>query len=469
MLRASRAVSEENAIDLLDSRRFDIPAKTLCARYVEKTLDSNWGVEVYAHHLEVWNGLHELAPVKNGLQEYIDSYKEILEAVKQDRFDFKRWPVSLDANGAVIDGSHRLAAAIYYGKRVKTRDGVDGKGQICPWSYLKNRKKHVPTGLQEKYADAMAQEYMKLKQGHTGLFVVMLFPSAQGHDEQVAGILEDYGRVVYDKSINFTANGAINLIRQVYFDEAWLGTFAQGFPGANSKAAPCFAKRGPMRVYLVESDDTDGIMALKQRIRDVFEIENHSVHINDTNEETFYLANMLFNRNTLHFLNHATLQPDYDVFNRQFAALKRWVDAARINRDDLCVDASSTLSAYGLRQGRDIDFLHAESVVTSGAPPDVNSHNDWAHHYDKTIDDILYNPTNHFYYDGIKFTTPEVVRAMKHRRGEKKDIRDCALLDSLPSRDVQLSPEIVHRTGRRSGMKRFIRALRGRLRPDPNA
>jgi len=41
-----------------------------------------------------------------------------------------------------------------------------------------------------------------------------------------------------------------------------------------------------------------------------------------------------------------------------------------------------------------------------------------------TKDEIIYNPPNHFYYRGIKFASLEMVKQMKSKRGEEKDISD---------------------------------------------
>ena len=40
-------------------------------------------------------------------------------------------------------------------------------------------------------------------------------------------------------------------------------------------------------------------------IRNIFNEGNHSVHINDTKEETIRLAKCLLNKNSVHFLNNS--------------------------------------------------------------------------------------------------------------------------------------------------------------------
>ena len=39
-------------------------------------------------------------------------------------------------------------------------------------------------------------------------------------------------------------------------------------------------------------------------------------------------------------------------------------------------------------------------------------------------DEIIYNPENYFYFNGFKFATLNVIKKMKEKRGEPKDIND---------------------------------------------
>ena len=98
------------------------------------------------------------------------------------------------------------------------------------------------------------------------------------------------------------------------------------------------------------------------------------------------------------------------------------------------MDASAVLSVYGLRECRDLDFLYrGENIETNVL--DVNCHNFDAHDYIIGKDEIIFNPENHFYYEGIKFATLETIRDMKINRNEEKDRRDVALINSCLGED----------------------------------
>ena len=62
----------------------------------------------------------------------------------------------------------------------------------------------------------------------------------------------------------------------------------------------------------------------------------------------------------------------------------------------------------------------------------VKNHNGiWLSYYTKTKDDIIYNPENHFYFNGFKFVSLNILREMKKKRNEIKDQNDLKLIMNL--------------------------------------
>ena len=102
---------------------------------------------------------------------------------------------------------------------------------------------------------------------------------------------------------------------------------------------------------------------------------------------------------------------------------------SRDDRNDFCVDSSAVLSSYGLRDCRDLDFLHLTDVdsIAHG----IDCHNEEATHYAEKKDDIIYNPRFHFYSFGVKFASLNVVKEMKVGRNEEKDKVDVKLISEV--------------------------------------
>jgi hypothetical protein len=215
----------------------------------------------------------------------------------------------------------------------------------------------------------------------------------------------------------------------MYYGEQWAGGWDNNFAGFRDKAGLCFTDEGPVRVYLVEFDNVVLAQSVKIQIRDIYNISNHSVHINDTYEETMRLARVLLNDNSIHFMNNSNLVL-YKNFQEQLNYFKHWIRANNLDIEDYCVTASSILSMYGLREGNDLDYLH-NSLEIQGHDM-IHSHNEYGiDRYHTHKDDIIYNPINHFYYSDIKFASLNVVKQLKQKRGESKDTRDLALMDRI--------------------------------------
>jgi hypothetical protein len=47
------------------------------------------------------------------------------------------------------------------------------------------------------------------------------------------------------------------------------------------------------------------------------------------------------------------------------------------------------------------------------------------------LDNILFNPDNYFYFQGVKFLSINLLKKMKTNRNETKDVKDIKLIDSL--------------------------------------
>lgn len=418
---------EKEPVDLLTHDRVDVIAKYAYLKFKELNIKSKWAAELYESHLKVWNNLHEGAPLKNGIQDYITTFDVMSESIKNNTFDFKNSPVDIDRTHKLLNGSHRVAACLFHNKKCLCQISPPDKGQLnCGWSYFKTRSQFVKTGLLDKYLDYMATEYAKLKDN---VYVATVFPSTQGESEDfIRSIFKKYDcYIVYFKTIKLNELGLFNLVKQMYHGEQWIGGWHNGFSGSRSKARLCWGPAGITRTYLIECSIESNLDKCKQEIRAHFKIQNHSMHINNTKEETLKLTGALFNKNSIHFLNHAK-EENYKKFYGFFRQYKQWL--TNQGRDNFCVDASSVLSAYGLREGRDLDFLHFGADIKSNMA-DINCHNKDAQHYTTNVDDIIFNPDNYFYYDGFKFASLGIIKKMKEARNEPKDVVDVNLINGL--------------------------------------
>tara|TARA_R110000796_G_scaffold72282_1_gene163563 strand:+ start:2073 stop:4094 length:2022 start_codon:yes stop_codon:yes gene_type:complete len=409
------------SVDLFKWNRFDLPIKTLFLKDYSRGIA--FGEEVYKEHLRLWNGFKEYNnPDKNTYKKFRDAFLQIEKDIRSNNFDWKRSPIVIDQESHLLNGSHRTAASAFVNTEAEFEVGVDMKdGQkVCDYKMFKE------LGLPEDYMDAAALEMVR---HNKNLLMVSLFPSAN-HSRDIDHILNKYGNIAYRKDVHLNNIGAFNYTLQLYKGEAWAGDWHNNFAGFRDKARLCFTNENPMTVYLVEFDDLTQARSAKEDIRAIYNIGNHSVHINDTHEETLRLSRCVLNKNSISFLNHCNIKP-YQKFLQQVSYYENYIIENGLDFEDYCISASSVLSLYGLREGNDLDYLHTDSKQIQGHP-DIHSHNEYGiDRYTKKTKEIVHDPNNHFYYGNLKVASLDIIKALKTLRGELKDIKDLELINSI--------------------------------------
>jgi hypothetical protein len=220
-------------------------------------------------------------------------------------------------------------------------------------------------------------------------------------------------------------------MRELYAGEAWAGGPHDNWHGYRMKESLCYTNDSPTYCFLIELDESEIGRTIKNDIRNMYGVGNHSVHINDTHEQTVRLAKCLFNSNSIHHLNK-TKPVHYSKFQSAIDRFKNFIESNNLDIDDYCVTASSVLSIYGLREGEDVDYLHHFEDKITDPQNVIHSHNEYGvGRYDLSYDEIIYNPKYYFHSQGVKFASLETVKKLKEKRGEEKDLIDINLINSI--------------------------------------
>ena len=189
---------------LVSPRRLDTMAKYVYALHRTMGIPSAWGTHVYREHLRVWNQFREGdASGKCSFEDYQQSFDRLLESVAETGFDETMGLLPVDRNDTIIDGAHRLAAALARRSAVRVVR-FDALAANYDHDYFKQR------GLAVEVLDEMVLQYCRLD---AGVRVAVLFPVARGHDEEVLRLLREQGAIVYRKAVTLTRNGRATLIR----------------------------------------------------------------------------------------------------------------------------------------------------------------------------------------------------------------------------------------------------------------
>lgn len=404
------------AINLLRENRFDINAKTIYGRHREKNVQSNFYKALYLSHIKAWNNFYERDPRKNSPQDFINAFDSVLDSVKNEGFLNHEKNYVPTKNGYVYNGAHRVASSIVYDKDVVHKED-DREGQLdCSYKFFKQ------IGLHDIFLDEMALEFVRNKDN---VYTINLFAPTEAGTAEVNKIISKYSDIVLEKNINLTTIGKVNYIVNLYEGERWIGNYQNGFVGAKSKADACFGQSKNLVFYLVTTSDPDSLLKCKEELRKYFNRDKHSVHINDTQEETWRAASTMLNKNSLFFLN-TCCYPRMDKFNFLFEEYLKFLSDK--NKEDFCISSSAVMSLFNLRDCNDIDYLCHDEEYADLKNEHYASHEDQLKYYSLSKDDIIFNPMNHLYFKGVKFSTIKVVQEMKKNRKEQKDYNDLRIM-----------------------------------------
>jgi hypothetical protein len=442
------AVSWVPAQDLLVPQRLDLAVKLMYADWTRRQIDCDFARRLYLEHLRVFNGCVEAdGSGKITAEQFCASFDALIADVTATGFrEDAVIPVSED--GVVLDGAHRVAVCLALGLPVPVVRTTLERGPVYDADYFEAR------GMKQPFLDAAIFAYAKWAPRTR---VVLVWPTAEGRNPELEGVVREHAQVVARKDVVLSANAAVNLVCRTYADEPWLGGPSDDYAGARNKAQWCTRGRGPLRVFLVEP--TQDPLQLKESVRGLFGHGKHSVHINDTHDETVELVELLFNDNSLHHLHLAPpTAPRW--FRRLFAHYDSWLrELPAEEQDRFCIDGSAVLAAYGVRDVRDLDFLHCGAGTVDTGFREIALHEGAEELYARSVDCLVHDPTVYFSYRGRKMLAAPLIREMKARRGDSKDVDDVEMLDAVLSHSL---PAASPRTWLRKNLS--PRRLKGRAK-----
>jgi len=441
-------IKRENPIKFLTAKRFDLIAKLIYIKYKESNIQSNFAKELYLKHIEVFNGFYEAdGSNKTGKLEFLKSFDLLINSVKENGFDIDT-VIPVNKKCILLDGAHRVATCLYFSEDIHYVN-LEIESKVFDYNYFLN------SGLDSFYLDEMALEYINIKP--KDLYLVFIWPTSGGkHENDLKKIFNKYGDVVYRKNISLTKRGSVNLIRNLYENEDWLGNAKNEYIGAQNKASWCFENQGDVRVFLFES--VKNMIQMKEEIRKIFKVNKHSIHITDTPEEVIKFSKLVFNDNTVHWMNFSGFN-NYSWFNKLLSHFKDWLNENNYDINKFCIDGSATLASYGIRLSRDLDFFYSGTENVSTGFKEIDCHNIRLNNDKKRIDDQIYNPKNYFYFNSIKFISLNNLKTYKKERGENKDIEDVNKINNLlinKSLSVPLNIKLLLNISYWKGKLKFI-------------
>lgn len=406
---------------LLTHTRFDLAFKLL---YLEKrSKGAKFARKIYSEHIRAFSLGKFTEPgneEKNNIDCFIEDFHKTFDSIKLNGFDSSKTLIPLSKNGAIANGAHRVASAIYLDKNVDCIH-INSCDHVYDYKFFYSR--NVPRHI----LDVAALTFAKYVDN---LYIAFIWPKAKGYDKEIE---ECVPNIVYRKEIKLNSNGAHNLLSQIYYGESWLGTVEDSFKGAKGKLVECFKSSGSVRIIAFQAGNLAEVLKIKENVRNIFNIGKHSIHVTDTKEEALRVANLVFNDSSIHFLNYA--KPNkYISIHIKMAQFKKFLLKNRLDPEEFVLDSKGVLAVYGIRESKDIGYFVNDKVGFYDQECDCHDEELVYHGVKKA--ELIYNPDNYFYFNDLKFVSFDQVYAMKKKRAGEKDSNDCKMMEALIENNV---------------------------------
>lgn len=427
---------------LLHPARLDVIVKTIYARKLLgfPTMNSELDIEeLYLHHIFFRTGGVEPGDEarKNSLASFKNQFETLIHSMKQQQFN-PEFPIPVSRRtGLILNGAHRLAAAIALGLKqvaIVYRDDVDG----LTWDY----SWFLQQGFSELELNEMVRSWIEFRAQSAGC--VILWSPVEAHWDEIERQINSATPIVFSRTFDFPRHVFDEVVRDLYVTD-W-----GPIPGENIERKIAFFKDyAPRFRFLVVAAGAGVLPALKQTVRNKWHYIVPSdrfatLHTTDTPRETAYVADLFLNTDNLRALARRPVNGFRPEFLAWLAEYYANLKQLQIDPELCCIVGSSVLEAYNVRPATDVDFtmIHAlrEKFFTPGVTHLTSNLDVVARDYPRSIANLKPAPTDndlirdrhlHIRVRGFKFAHLDVVVTRKQMQRREKDLADVALVSKL--------------------------------------
>jgi len=247
--------------------------------------------------------------------------------------------------------------------------------------------------------------------------------------------------LIYKKEYETTKKFTENLLRQIHYGKIW---WKQNIIVETDKRFTNIMNS----YYIMKKFLHKEIREIKNHIRNKYNLDKHVFHMSDPdckphigikcncicnrdefNNETYKHIQLLMNRNTLHFLYNSSYINQLN-FYKYFNKYCNYIHLNNLNHNEYLIDNGGVLSLYGLRDAHDLDYITISNIQFKQKDNDCMNylHEQEFKKLNLSIKDIIDNPENHFYFNGMKVLSIHILKKFKYNRtinivGGQKNIR----------------------------------------------
>ena len=379
-----------DSVELLTWNRFDLAFKLL---YLELyKLHKPLAIEVYKYDIysQTLGEFSEFGnDEKSNFNEYISAFNIIIEDIKVNGFNSDKSLIPISSDFSILNGAHRTAALIFLNKKVNCVN-THLNPLIIDYNYFYERK--VP----QKILGFVAQTFIEFS---PNTYIAFLWPS--GNKLKSSQVVEIFKKVIYKREIRLNANGAFNLLIELYKHMDWSGNEKNSFRPIKNKLIECFKTFDSFEVVAFQAESIDHVRLIKEKVRCILGNGYSSIHITDTYEEAVRISKIVFNLNGINFLNLAS--PYH--FKTTISSLKKqhnFFDSNNINIKRSLIIGDTISALVGEANEGEFKFLY-DFEPKSSKDIFILSFDNQFPLSNYSLKTIIHDPNFYFWYNGLKF------------------------------------------------------------------
>ena len=413
-----------NPISVISPTRLDVFTKLDFARGVVTGEGLSWGQSLYREYMKSTAPTNKFGEdgIKFSISDYENSFVSLIESLKDKGFRPEFGTVPVGKLG-ITNGAHRLASALALDLDIST-DNSNENDHIYDLRFLRR------IGMHPDSINFISWRYLQhsLKQR---AFLLTAISAGETQD-----IIKEIGRnfsITGLSKVKLSEIGKRRLMGLAYDHNSWwLPQYSE------SMVAERFHQGiDDCTLVLFDSDVVD-LTDFKAGLRALLNGKQfeRQIHCTDGYSDTIALAEVLLNRNGINFMNNSPIGSE----NRLMGNLgrRKYKDSLTEEIKD-CIDGSSVLELYGIREAKDLDYVTSDHHVSEYSL--IGScHNDEYVGYPEIYTDVIFDPRKHLIFKGHKFISLSTFCGMKHYIDDLKARSDMKLILSMS----ESSPPLYH-------------------------
>lgn len=441
VVRVDERVEWVDPHTLLHPGRLDVIAKFLHARALLGAPASHSRVEaedVYLRHILFRTGGAEPGDEarKGDLGAFARQFAELVASMGTRGFDPAHPIPVARRTGLVLNGAHRLAAALALGENrvpVTWNDSLEG----LRW----DEREFVDHAFKPLELDELLRTWLDLRGERGG--TVILWPAVEEHWDAIEAEVEAVAPVAGRRDVELPRHAFDELVRDLYVTD-WGPVVGENI----ERKIDRFGAHAPKLRLLAVAADPETLAALKRDVRARWSHvvpEDHfaTLHTTASVHETRHVAGILLHGETLAALRARPEEGLRPEFQRWLVEYTKAMKRLRLDPEDCCVVGSSVLEALNVRESTDLDFTVTHRVrekrFTPGVTHVTGELDVVARDYPRVIarpaaptdDDLIRDRALHFRVRGLKFASLDVVVTRKLMQRRPKDLADVARVGRL--------------------------------------